>query len=153
MARMARNVEGSRDGRNCEITAMLTFTLSRDTDQCVPHVQVRAIKKLKVLGNGHFEIFNIGKMQYVRSVPGELNMDSSKILEVAQVSVDLGEACLWMARVRVGRQESYWGNPEACPRSGRRIHARHQSASCLGGVDHVSGIKSAMVVACLSPSS
>jgi len=47
---------------------------------------VRSIKKLKVLGNGHFEIVVIGKTQYVRSVPGELNMDSSKILELAQVS-------------------------------------------------------------------
>ena len=27
----------------------------------------------------------IGKSQYVRSVPGELNMDKNKVLELAQV--------------------------------------------------------------------
>ena len=51
-------------------------------------LQERAIKKLKVLGNGHFNIVVIGKLQYVRSVPGELNMDSSKILELSQVRVN-----------------------------------------------------------------
>lgn len=44
---------------------------------------VRAIKKLRVLGNG-FDLVTIGKSQYVRSVPGELNMDKNSVLEVAQ---------------------------------------------------------------------
>ncbi len=47
----------------------------------------RAIKKVKVLGSGlAFDIVVIGKRQYIRSVPGELNMDSNKILELAQVT-------------------------------------------------------------------
>ena len=53
-------------------------------------MQVRAIKKLKVLGNGHFEIVTIGRQQYVRSVPGELNLDSSRVIEMAQVGVNRG---------------------------------------------------------------
>lgn len=44
---------------------------------------LRAIKKLAVLGNG-FDVFTVGKVTYVRSVPGELNMDRNKILELAQ---------------------------------------------------------------------
>jgi len=46
---------------------------------------VRAIKKIRVLGNGQFELVTIGKQQYIRSVPGELSLDSNKILELAQV--------------------------------------------------------------------
>ncbi|MEW5316935.1 MAG: hypothetical protein WDW38_008274 [Sanguina aurantia] len=46
---------------------------------------VRAIKKLKVLGGG-FGIVIIGRTTYVRSVPGELNMDKNRVLELAQES-------------------------------------------------------------------
>lgn len=45
---------------------------------------VTAIKKLKVLGNG-FNLVTIGQQQLVRSVPGELNTDKNKVLELAQV--------------------------------------------------------------------
>ncbi|EFJ47536.1 hypothetical protein VOLCADRAFT_91949 [Volvox carteri f. nagariensis] len=46
-------------------------------------VQVRAIRKLRVLGGG-FDLVTIGGSQYVRSVPGELNLDKNRALEVAQ---------------------------------------------------------------------
>lgn len=53
--------------------------------QCRSRGQVRAIRKLRVLGSG-FDLLIIGGRQYVRSVPGELNLDKNKALEVAQVS-------------------------------------------------------------------
>lgn len=45
---------------------------------------VRAVEKLKVLGGG-FGLTKVGAQTYVRSVPGELNIDSNKVLQVAQV--------------------------------------------------------------------
>lgn len=44
---------------------------------------VAAIKKLKVLGNG-FDLVTLGDQLYVRSVPGELNTDKNRVLELAQ---------------------------------------------------------------------
>ncbi|KAL2523686.1 Vacuolar protein sorting-associated protein [Abeliophyllum distichum] len=44
---------------------------------------LRAISKLKVLGNG-FEVISVGKKKLVRSVPTELNKDHNEILELAQ---------------------------------------------------------------------
>ncbi|KAL3639952.1 hypothetical protein CASFOL_014920 [Castilleja foliolosa] len=44
---------------------------------------LRAISKLKVLGNG-FEVISLGKKKLVRSVPTELNKDHNEILELAQ---------------------------------------------------------------------
>jgi hypothetical protein len=52
-------------------------TTSRDS-------QVRSLKKLRVLGGG-FELLSIGGRSYVRSVPGELNTDKNRVLELAQV--------------------------------------------------------------------
>ncbi|CAM8924689.1 unnamed protein product [Rhodiola kirilowii] len=45
---------------------------------------LRAISKLKVLGNG-FEVISVGKKKLVRSVPTELNKDHNELLELAQV--------------------------------------------------------------------
>ncbi|KAG1699381.1 Vacuolar-sorting protein SNF8 [Nymphon striatum] len=46
----------------------------------------RAIKKLKILGNG-FSVINLGNDKYmVQSVPIELSMDFTSVLEHAQVS-------------------------------------------------------------------
>lgn len=44
---------------------------------------LRAIGKLQVLGGG-FRAVDIGAQQYVRSVPGELNTDKNKAIELAQ---------------------------------------------------------------------
>ncbi|XP_056006977.1 vacuolar-sorting protein SNF8-like [Ostrea edulis] len=44
---------------------------------------LRAIKKLKVLGNG-FTLISLGKSYMVQSVPGELTMDHTKLLQEAQ---------------------------------------------------------------------
>ncbi|KAK3106332.1 hypothetical protein FSP39_017805 [Pinctada imbricata] len=44
---------------------------------------LRAIKKLKVLGNG-FTVIPVGKTYMVQSVPGELTMDHTNLLQQAQ---------------------------------------------------------------------
>ena len=44
----------------------------------------RAIKKLRVLGGG-FAVIPIGKHRLVQSVPGELNMDHTAVLQKAEV--------------------------------------------------------------------
>ena len=46
-----------------------------------------AIKKLKVLGTG-FALLGTGKNQMVQSVPGELNLDHTSLLELAQLVRD-----------------------------------------------------------------
>jgi hypothetical protein len=55
---------------------------------CTVPLQVRSIKALKSLGSG-FGIVSVGSVQYIRSVPGELNMDNNRVLEVAQVGLVL----------------------------------------------------------------
>lgn len=45
---------------------------------------IRAVDKLKVLGNG-FELIALGSGRFlVQSVPGELNMDDSRVLQLAE---------------------------------------------------------------------
>ena len=46
---------------------------------------LRAIGKLKALGSG-FAVERIGKQALVRSVPGELNTDKNRLLEMAQAT-------------------------------------------------------------------
>ncbi|KAL8598319.1 ESCRT-II subunit protein snf8 [Nucella lapillus] len=46
---------------------------------------LRAIKKLRILGNG-FTVLTVGNLQLVQSVPGELTMDHTNILLLAQKS-------------------------------------------------------------------
>lgn len=43
----------------------------------------RAIKKLKVLGGG-IDVLSIGSRTYIRSVPGEFNLDKNTVMELAQ---------------------------------------------------------------------
>lgn len=45
---------------------------------------LRAIKKLRILGNG-FTVLTVGNTLLVQSVPGELTMDHTNILQLAQV--------------------------------------------------------------------
>lgn len=47
---------------------------------------LRAIKKLKVLGNG-FGIIPVGGTYLVQSVPAELNMDHTVVLQLAEVLI------------------------------------------------------------------
>lgn len=45
---------------------------------------LRAVDKLKVLGNG-FELIALGSGRFlVQSVPGELSMDDSRVLQLAE---------------------------------------------------------------------
>lgn len=46
---------------------------------------VRAIKKLKVMGNG-FGMIPVGGSYLVQSVPAELNMDHTVVLQLAEVT-------------------------------------------------------------------
>ncbi len=48
----------------------------------------RAIKKLRVLGGG-FAVVPVGKQRLVQSVPGELNMDHTAVLQQAEVIKNL----------------------------------------------------------------
>ena len=48
----------------------------------------RAIKKLHTLGSG-FQIIPVGQNRIVQSVPGELNMDHTTVLQLAQVCVGM----------------------------------------------------------------
>ena len=45
----------------------------------------RAIKKLHIMGSG-FQVIPVGKKQLVQSVPGELSMDHTAALQLAQVT-------------------------------------------------------------------
>jgi len=58
----------------------------------------RALKKLKVLGTG-FDIVTIGTRQFVRSVPGELDLDRTRALELAAggrlAAAELAAAAGW----------------------------------------------------------
>ncbi|CAB4034741.1 Hypothetical predicted protein [Paramuricea clavata] len=45
----------------------------------------RAIKKLHTLGSG-FQIIPVGEKRIVQSVPGELNMDHTTVLQLAQAT-------------------------------------------------------------------
>lgn len=46
---------------------------------------VRAIKKLKAMGNG-FGMIPVGGSYLVQSVPAELNMDHTVVLQLAEVT-------------------------------------------------------------------
>lgn len=48
---------------------------------------VRAIKKLKVMGSG-FGMIPVGGSYLVQSVPAELNMDHTVVLQLAEVRRD-----------------------------------------------------------------
>lgn len=49
---------------------------------------VRAIKKLKVMGNG-FGMIPVGGSYLVQSVPAELNMDHTVVLQLAEVRLSI----------------------------------------------------------------
>lgn len=64
------------------------------------------MKKLKSLGGGT-DLVTIGRRTYLRSVPGELNMDKNKVLELAQVlgagvGAGLGRKRTWEEGRRLG---------------------------------------------------
>lgn len=54
---------------------------------------IRAIKKLKVLGGG-IDVVSIGCRSYIRSVPGEFNMDKNRVMELAQQQGYISAAAL-----------------------------------------------------------
>ena len=65
-------------GVSCIFTAMIESVLLRDD-------LMRAIKKLKVMGNG-FGMIPVGGSYLVQSVPAELNMDHTVVLQLAEVT-------------------------------------------------------------------
>lgn len=76
----------SINGGMMELPALLRYVNRRRGSQADPISEddvARAIKKLQVLGGG-FGLVAVGRQQLVRSVPGELNMDKNKVLELAQ---------------------------------------------------------------------
>lgn len=74
------------NGGMMELPALLRYVNRRRGAQAEPVSEddvVRAIKKLKVLGGG-FDMVAVGATSFVRSVPGELNLDKNRVLELAQ---------------------------------------------------------------------
>lgn len=62
-----------------------TSTLNHMAEYVLPRDDlVRAIKKLKVMGNG-FGMIPVGGSYLVQSVPAELNMDHTVVLQLAEV--------------------------------------------------------------------
>lgn len=62
-----------------------TSTLNHVAEYVLPRDDlVRAIKKLKVMGNG-FGMIPVGGSYLVQSVPAELNMDHTVVLQLAEV--------------------------------------------------------------------
>ncbi len=74
------------NGGMIDLPSLLRHVNKRRGSQAEPASEddvVRSIKKLRVLGGG-FDLVSIGPKQYVRSVPGELNLDKNRALGVAQ---------------------------------------------------------------------
>ncbi|PNW70123.1 hypothetical protein CHLRE_17g706650v5 [Chlamydomonas reinhardtii] len=94
----------SLNGGMMELPALLRAVSRRRGGAAEPVSEddvVRAIKKLRVLGGG-FDLVTIGGRAYVRSVPGELNLDKNRALEAAQARgytsvADLAAAAGWSA--------------------------------------------------------
>lgn len=59
---------------------------------------LHAVKSLQPLSSG-FSILRVGKKQYIRSIPKELNTDQATVLEAIQV---LGYVSISMLRVNLG---------------------------------------------------
>jgi ESCRT-II complex subunit VPS22 len=73
------------NGGLIELPALLRLVQRRRGAQTEPVSEddiVRAIRKLKVLGGG-FDLVGVGSLAFVRSVPGELNTDKNRVLELA----------------------------------------------------------------------
>uniref|UniRef100_A0A3B4U1Z9 Vacuolar-sorting protein SNF8 n=2 Tax=Seriola TaxID=8160 RepID=A0A3B4U1Z9_SERDU len=66
---------------------------------------VRAIKKLKVMGNG-FGMIPVGGSYLVQSVPAELNMDHTVVLQLAEDHL-LKEGLAWLDSQAAGEAQ-YW---------------------------------------------
>ncbi|MFH4974602.1 hypothetical protein AB6A40_001311 [Gnathostoma spinigerum] len=68
-----------------ELRSRLMRSRTRSRRETIsPDDIIRAVDKLKVLGNG-FELIAMGSGRFlVQSVPGELNMDDSRVLQLAE---------------------------------------------------------------------
>lgn len=70
-------------GRSSKIVTIpfeLMFTQSDVTKLCFSDDIVRAVKKLRVLGSG-LEVVATGSSQFIYSIPGELSMDHTALLQ------------------------------------------------------------------------
>ena len=66
------------DGPLCVLVVVVIFVVVSDDI-------IRAIKKLRVLGSG-FAVIPIGDRRLIQSVPGELSMDHTAVLQHAEVN-------------------------------------------------------------------
>ena len=69
-----------------ELRKRILATSGKTRQDVTEDDMARAIKKLRVLGGG-FAVIPIGKHRLVQSVPGELNMDHTTVLQKAEVGV------------------------------------------------------------------
>ncbi|XP_051135313.1 vacuolar protein sorting-associated protein 22 homolog 1 [Andrographis paniculata] len=107
---------------------------------------LRAISKLKVLGNG-FEVISLGKKKLIRSVPTELNKDHNEILELAQgqgfVTVDEVERRLsWSTGRATDALETLLEEGLAMIDDGHRDGRRRYWFPCVSSVSSYSGTDS-----------
>lgn len=68
-----------------ELRDRVTASRGRNSQDVSIDDLLRAIRKLRILGNG-FTLLTAGSMQLVQSVPGELTMDHTNLLQLAQKS-------------------------------------------------------------------
>ncbi|VFQ82539.1 unnamed protein product [Cuscuta campestris] len=107
---------------------------------------LRAISKLKVLGNG-FEVVSVGKRKLVRSVPTELNKDHNEILELAQtqgfVTVDEVQRHLnWSSGRATDALETLLEEGLAMIDDGHRDGRRRYWFPCVSSMSSYSGADS-----------
>ncbi|KAK4484831.1 hypothetical protein RD792_007429 [Penstemon davidsonii] len=105
---------------------------------------LRAISKLKVLGNG-FEVISLGKKKLVRSVPTELNKDHNEILELAQgqgfVTVDEVQRRLsWSSGRATDALETLLEEGLAMIDDGHKDNRRRYWFPCISSVSSYTGI-------------
>lgn len=67
-----------------ELRQRLLATSGKTRQDVSEDDMARAIKKLRVLGGG-FAVIPVGKTRLVQSVPGELTMDHTHVLQLAEV--------------------------------------------------------------------
>ncbi|XP_047317370.1 vacuolar protein sorting-associated protein 22 homolog 1 [Impatiens glandulifera] len=107
---------------------------------------LRAISKLKMLGNG-FEVISVGKKKLVRSVPTELNKDHNEILELAQaqgfVTVEEVERRLsWSTGRATDALETLLEDGLAMIDDGHRDGKRRYWFPCVSSISSYSGTDS-----------
>ncbi|EPS59887.1 hypothetical protein M569_14918, partial [Genlisea aurea] len=106
---------------------------------------LRAISKLKVLGNG-FEVISVGKKKLIRSVPTELNTDHNQILELAQgegfvTVLEVQRRLSWSSGRATDALETLLDEGLAMIDDGHRDGVRRYWFPCVSSISSYAGIE------------